>query len=72
MAGKRVIVDGKIVILPEGASRVSDLRRQRRIPESEQLVQIKGTQSKPLKDSDELEDDARLQSIPAIIKGGTI
>jgi hypothetical protein len=69
MAGKRVIVDGRIVVLPEGASRVSDLRRQRNIPETEEFVQIKGTSSKVLKDSDELEDDARLQSIPAIIKG---
>ncbi len=69
MAGKRVIINGKVVDLPEGITRISQLRQQEGIDEAEQLVQVKGASSKPLEEDDELEDNARVQVIPSVIKG---
>jgi hypothetical protein len=69
MAGKRVIIDGVPVDLPDGIVRVSDLRSRSGISSDEQIVQIKGASSKPLDEDDEIQDQAHLVSIPSITKG---
>jgi hypothetical protein len=69
MAGKRVVIDGVLVDLPDGIVRVSDLRHEQKVDPSSQLVQVKGSSSKVLNEDDEIEDNAQVRSIPSITKG---